>query len=69
MSGCECGCCHVPDYGACDEFERGANGRCVYCDHGESCHPGQGAFHNGPLWPVRRVSFGGAEDQHGEETD
>ena len=37
-SKCECGCCHFPDYGACDGFEEGANGLCVYCDHSEKCH-------------------------------
>lgn len=28
---------------------RGMNGRCVYCDHGEQCHPGTGATYNLPL--------------------
>jgi len=51
---CGCGCCHDPDYGACDGFEAGFNGRCVYCDHGEDCHPGTGLYHNGPLRAVRR---------------
>jgi len=51
---CECECCHVPDYGACSTFERGMNGRCVYCDHAEACHPGNGPYHNGPLGPVPR---------------
>jgi hypothetical protein len=46
---CTCGCCHVPDHGACDTFERGMNGRCVYCDHGEECHPGSGERFNLPL--------------------
>lgn len=37
---CKCGCCHVPDNGACPKstYEKGMNGRCVYCDHGEECH-------------------------------
>jgi len=56
QSFCDCGCCHMPDYGACDHFERGFNGRCVYCDHGEECHPGTGPWQNGPLWPVKRKS-------------
>lgn len=50
----QCGCCHVPDYGACDTYEAGLNGRCVYCDHSLACHPGKGEFHNGPLSAVRR---------------
>jgi hypothetical protein len=39
-------CCtssHEPPDTACKRFERGANGRCVYCDHEEKCHPGPGA--------------------------
>ena len=51
-----CSCAHVPDHGACDVFEQGMNGRCVYCDHAEGCHPGHGQFHNGPLAPVERVT-------------
>jgi len=39
---CSCGCAHEPDHGACQNFERGLNGLCVYCDHGEPCHPGRG---------------------------
>lgn len=35
---CPCGCCHAVDLGACPKFEKGANGRCVYCDHGKECH-------------------------------
>lgn len=70
---CSCGCCHVPDHGACDEFVQGFNGRCVYCDHGDACHPGQGEFHNGPLWAVERASFGGVHmsctDSTGEDHD
>jgi len=50
----QCDCAHVPDHGACDVFEQGMNGRCVYCDHDEGCHPGQGPLHNGPLAPVLR---------------
>lgn len=39
-------CCssrHEPADTACRGFERGLNGRCVYCDHEASCHPGPGA--------------------------
>lgn len=50
---CGCGCCHYPDYGACRDYEKGMNGRCVYCDHGEQCHPGDGPLANGPLEPQR----------------
>ncbi len=46
---CPCGCCHVPDHGACQLFEMGTNGRCVYCDHGETCHPGDPDRFNTPL--------------------
>lgn len=38
---CSCGCSHVigiNDGGACDDYLEGANGRCVYCDHGKACH-------------------------------
>ena len=35
---CECGCCDLPDHGPCGKFEKGFNGRCVYCDHGKQCH-------------------------------
>lgn len=48
---CDCGCSHAHDHGACDDFTGGANGRCVYCDHGQDCHPGPGPFCNGPLQP------------------
>ena len=51
-----CECCHYVDYGACDDYRIGMNGRCVYCDHDKSCHPGRGDLHNGPLSPVRRRS-------------
>lgn len=48
---CSCGCCHSPDHGACQTFEKGANGRCVYCDHGEDCHPGDPDRFNTPwVW-------------------
>jgi hypothetical protein len=30
------------------------NGRCVYCDHGEACHPGTGTTYNLPLATGRR---------------
>jgi len=49
---CDCGCCHQKDFGACDSFEKGMNGRCVYCDHGENCHGPQNnakRFYNAPL--------------------
>jgi hypothetical protein len=47
---CDCGCSHVPDYGACGDFEVGANGRCVYCDHAEVCHTDDDPdTHNTPL--------------------
>ena len=47
---CPCGCCHVPDDGACDKFEASMNPKmCVYCDHGKECHPGKGPMMNGPL--------------------
>lgn len=51
-------CCeqsHKHDYGACDEFEAGMNGRCVYCDHDEKCHPGKGQYYNLPLSVGRRL--------------
>lgn len=55
---CEkCNCCHVPDYGACDKFFEGFNGRCVYCDHDRTCHPGEGKTFNGPLWPGMRITI------------
>lgn len=43
---CVCGCCHTEDHGACPEFLEGGNGRCVYCDHGRDCHPGDPAKYN-----------------------
>jgi hypothetical protein len=36
---CKCGCMDSPDNGACNKFEKGDNGRCVYCDHAKACHP------------------------------
>lgn len=39
-------CCessHTPADTACRGFLAGMNGRCVYCDHEEKCHPGPGA--------------------------
>ena len=47
-----CKCCHLPDHGACRTYERGMNGRCVYCDHAKGCHPGKGPLANGPLEPI-----------------
>lgn len=44
-----CQCSHVPDLGACPTFEQGSNGRCVYCDHAEGCHPGDSDHFNTPL--------------------
>lgn len=48
---CPCGCCHVPDWGACPQFEQGANGLCVYCDHSKPCHERDKdrKTYNGPL--------------------
>lgn len=34
---CACGCCHVPDHGACPTYEC-RYARCFYCDHAEACH-------------------------------
>ncbi len=34
-------CCEVADEPPgtpCTEYEEGANGRCVYCDHAHKCH-------------------------------
>lgn len=45
----KCACSHAFDHGACDDYELGRNGRCVYCDHDEGCHPGEGEFFNQPL--------------------
>lgn len=49
---CPCGCCHLNDYGACPTYEIGGNGRCVYCDHGLSCHSRDSGrrFYNGPVY-------------------
>lgn len=45
----KCSCCHDPDLGACPTFESGSNGRCVFCDHDEGCHPGVRDRFNTPL--------------------
>jgi len=53
-------CCnqsHSSDYGACDSFGIGGNGRCVYCDHAESCHPGSGQTFNTPLGVGLRTEY------------
>lgn len=42
MNTC-CRSCHYPADPACRKFHEGANGRCVYCDHEQKCHPGPGA--------------------------
>jgi hypothetical protein len=57
---CSCGCCHAVDYGACDAFEEGGNGRCVYCDHSEPCHERDKnrPMFNGPLEPGFRTESG-----------
>lgn len=57
---CNCGCCHVHDNGACPKFEAGANGRCVYCDHGEACHERDkgNQYFNTPLGYGERLSDG-----------
>lgn len=35
-----CTCIERTDeMGPCDEFVQGANGKCVYCDHEQRCHP------------------------------
>ncbi len=54
----KCDCAHIHDNGACRTFERGGNGRCVYCDHDETCHPGEGPYANGPLEPMRIIPEG-----------
>lgn len=39
-----CTSSHVPVDSACKKYQRGmVDGRCVYCDHEEHCHPGPGA--------------------------
>lgn len=38
-----CGSSHEPPDPACRDYLEGRNGRCVYCDHAEECHPGPGA--------------------------
>lgn len=39
MSKC-CDSAHEPPDTACQGFTAGYNGRCAYCDHSSSCHPG-----------------------------
>jgi hypothetical protein len=39
---CACGCCHVPDNGACPKYIAGLNDRCVVCDHSVVCHRRKG---------------------------
>lgn len=57
VNKCECGCCHVPDHGPCPTYEIGANGRCVYCDHGKACHADQSRpYFNTPLGVGRRMT-------------
>jgi len=35
----DCKCrTYTGNLGPCASFEQGANGRCVYCDHEQSCH-------------------------------
>ena len=36
----DCGT-YVGNLGPCGTWEKGANGRCAYCDHGEDCHGGE----------------------------
>jgi len=43
----ECKSSHVPKDLACPTYKKGMNGRCVYCDHEERCHPGPNTA--GPL--------------------
>lgn len=43
----ECESSHYPPDRACPTFEKGMNGRCVYCDHEKRCHPGPNTA--GPL--------------------
>lgn len=38
-----CSSSHEPADTSCTEYCVGMNGRCVYCDHEEKCHPGPGA--------------------------
>ena len=41
------------------------NGRCVYCDHGQECHPGTGGHFNLPLSTgVRRNVYTEAGEVH-----
>jgi hypothetical protein len=71
---CGCGCCHSGDLGACDKFELGASGHCVYCDHGQPCHERDRnrKFYNGPIAygirPGGKTTTDGTEyvrDRHG----
>lgn len=39
-----CASSHWPPDTACKSYRTGQNGRCVYCDHEQKCHPGPGAF-------------------------
>jgi hypothetical protein len=41
--GACCSSCHIPPDLACREYLEGSNGRCVFCDHEDKCHPGPGA--------------------------
>lgn len=34
----DCSCCDRPEPEPCSTYERGLNGRCVYCDHEAKCH-------------------------------
>lgn len=34
----DCACCDRPEPEPCSTYERGMNGRCVYCDHEAKCH-------------------------------
>lgn len=38
-----CNSSHEPPDTACRTFAAGLNGRCVFCDHEQLCHPGPGA--------------------------
>lgn len=38
IGGCGCATYEGNVGGPCKTFERGVNGRCVYCDHEKSCH-------------------------------
>ena len=34
----DCACCDRPEPEPCGTYEKGMNGRCVYCDHEAKCH-------------------------------